>query len=627
MRDFKFAGSIKILSADIESPCYRHAVSELCRILERLGIKASVSTIGDASKSFCLKLCCNSVPFPNIPSLKGLMYDGFVLQVSSDGIVLASSTEKGVLNAVYDLAERLGVLFLMPGKDGEWIPENRKKRFLPAGKWLVNPRFRRRGVNWESLSTKDFTIEEWLRFYAKLRFNAVLHEIGDLALAKELGLRLEVGGHGLSSLLPRELFDKEPELFRMFQPEDFGGKRMKDANFCVSNPKARRIVVDNYAQRLKQMEGAYAVHAFADDLPAGGWCLCPSCRALPPTDQFMLSMRYLAEAVEQSHLPMRVSVVAYHDTMMPGEQIDAPKRGFLLFAPRERCYGHALNDPACARNKFYRKALKAWIAKFKGIDDAHVCEYYFDQILFRGLYPFLPGIILKDMKVYAEHGIECHMSLQVAGPAIAPEFNMLVDAKGQWDDSLTQNSYIASLAKSILPQSPQVWATYLSRRARIFTDAMRMCKHNADIYLDYRWLPETIHPFGKEMVQAYGKASRQLAAAAADLESAIQSSWPERVRVLARNEFLRAKFEAVELLVMVHQQSAMNAFAEFMNTRSTKTLKRGIGFLEQALSGLDLARAKAMEAEIPGNSWYYRNINGWLCREFKKKIENYKLFL
>ncbi|MFA6292267.1 MAG: DUF4838 domain-containing protein [Victivallales bacterium] len=627
MSNFTFGESVKILSAGSGSPCHKHAVSELCRILDRLGVKTSVSPTVGRSGIFNVRIFCDADPFPDTPSLNGIFSDGFALHVSSEGIALASSTDKGILNSVYDLAERLGVLFLMPGEDGEWIPEKRKAISIAAGKQLVNPRFKYHGVYWEKLAAEDFTVEEWLRFYAKLRFNAVWHEIGDLALAKELGFRLEVGGHGLAKLLPRELFDREPELFRMFQPEDFGGKRTKDSNFCVINPKTRQIIMDNFAKKLKQMEGAYAVHAFADDLPAGGWCLCPSCRALPPTDQAMLATRYLAETVEKSHLPIRVSIPAYHDTMMPGRQIDAPKEAFLLFAPRERCYGHALGDPSCARNRFYLHALRAWVEKFRGIDDSHAHEYYFDQILFRGLYPFLPGIILEDMKVYAEYGIECYMSLQVAGPAVAPEFNMLVYAKGLWDESLTQDAYIAALSKSVLPESPQVWNKYLSSRARIFTDAMRMCDHNIDIYLDYRWLPETVHPFGREMAKAYSEASKQLTAAVADLESAIQPSWPERVTALLRKESLRAKFEAAELLVMSCQQSALNDFTEFMNTRSADTLRRAISSLEQAISGFEPARAKAVEAGIPANSWYFSNINSWMRGEFKRKIDNYKLFL
>lgn len=149
--------------------------------------------------------------------------------------------------------------------------------------------------------------------------------------------------------------------------------------------------------------------------------LSPSSRALSPTDQSMLAMRSLAEVVAEENLPLRIPVLAYHDTLFPGTQIDVSKECFLLFAPRERCYGHALNDPSCKRNQIFCRALKDWINKFEGIDDAHTFEYYFDQILFLGIHPFLLSIIIEDTHFYEKQKIGCHMSPQVGGSAIAPE--------------------------------------------------------------------------------------------------------------------------------------------------------------------------------------------------------------
>ena len=36
---------------------------------------------------------------------------------------------------------------------------------------------------------------------------------------------------------------------------------------------------------------------------------------------------------------------------------------------------------------------------------AHTFEYYLDRVLFRGLYPTLPQVILGDMRIYEEHGV------------------------------------------------------------------------------------------------------------------------------------------------------------------------------------------------------------------------------
>ncbi len=629
MTAFVVADPIVLQHADTTgAPCYAYAVAELRRILGRLGRVVTLETQVARIDGFSLCLVQRAgAPPLRTPPLDGMMPDGYILRVSADGVVLSSATEKGVLNAVYDLAERLGVLFLLPGLDGEWMPEGGVVPRMSAGEWRVNPRFKHRGVFWDPCGSPDYTVEEWLRFFAKLRFNAVSHDIKDLPVARELGIRLEVGGHGLASLLPRDLFAEKPELFRLFQPEDFGGKRNPDSNLCVTNPEAARIVQQHYLERLEATRGAYAVHAWADDLPAGGWCLCSSCRALEPSDQAMLAMRYMGETLARTGLPMRVPVIAYHDTMMPGNQIAPPREGFLLFAPRERCYGHRLDDPSCARNRFYLAALKAWTRTFAGIDDAHTFEYYFDQILFRGLHPFLPAIILGDMQTYAAHGIESHMSLQVGGPAISPEFNMLVFARGQWQADLTPAAFMADLGRAICHAASQPWVTYLTRRAEIYAAAMRMCGHNVDIYLDYRWLPETTDSFGREMAAVYADAATQLAEAAGDLEAALQPAWPERVRRLVRQETGRARFEAVELAVMAKQQQAMNGFGEFMTTRDPAVLEKAVAALEQAVLSLAAARDKALAAGLPPEAWYYGNINGWLTKEFSAKIARYRQWL
>jgi hypothetical protein len=605
-----------------DSKCYAYAVSELVRLLGRMGV-AVHTAIGEqpAAGLWTLQLG-NPSPVPPLPP-ESLRHDGYRLKVCATGIGIEALSPKGVLNAVYDLAERLGFVFLLPGEENEWVP--RIARALTTGIRTETPRFPHRGVFWQSLNTEDFSVDQWLRFYAKLRFNALAHEIGDRDLAEELGLRLEIGGHGLARLLPRDLFAEHSEQFRMFQPEDFGGKRNPDSNFCVTHPATRRTIKENFKKQLADSEDVYAIHAWADDLPAGGWCLCPSCRAFAPEDQSMLATNLLADAVRETGANVRIPMLAYHDTMSPGRQIDASPETCLLFAPRERCYGHALDDPSCARNRFYLEALIAWQRKYDGIGDNHTFEYYFDQILFRGMYPFLPGIIIDDMRVYQKNGIETHLSLQVGGPAIAPEYNMLTFSKALWNETLSADDVCCQLAEAIAGQDAAPWFAYLQRRAAIFTDAMRMCEHDPKIYLDYRWLPETTHPFGNEMAETYKRSSDELQEAAATLVAAINPQWSERLRKLAETEARQAEFEAAELAVMHLQQKAVSCFAEKLNTGDEAKAEEGCVLLEAAVEALKSARAKAVVLGLPEKTtWYFRNINPWLSQEFSKKIALYR---
>jgi len=606
------------------SQCYHYAVTETERLLNRSGVTVDKVYQETSEPCFFLQLSVsgNVSKKPRIPD-EETSKDAYGMTVSNTDLTISSPSAKGILNGVYDLAERLGYVFLYPSLDGEWAPAFDQLAALIIRDEIVSPRFPYRGVFWEGKNADDFTDEEWLRFYAKLRFNALRHEIDDLPLAEELGLRLEVGGHDLSKLIAREHFHEHPEWYRMVQPIDFNGQRSNDLNYSVTNEEARSEVKRSFRHELDALKGVHAVHKWADDLPGGGWCFSPTSRALSPADQSMLAMRSLAEVVEEENLPLRIPVLAYHDTLFPGTQIEVSKECFLLFAPRERCYGHALDDPACKRNQLYSEALKDWMNKFEGVDDAHTFEYYFDQILFRGIYPFLPTIIIADMSLYEERKIECHMSLQVGGPAIAPEYNMLLFAKSHWDGNLTAESYIENLAKCIAPVQPEPWCNYLTKRGQIYTQALLTCEYDIKNYFDYRWLPETTTDFGKVIAQAYEEASIAMNENAECLKEAVVSQWPKRLCALAEKEIGRSRFEAAELHVMHLQQSAMNKLGSFLNTREAEHAREGVDLLKQTITAQKYAVARALAANLPRDSYYFSLVECMLRPDFEEKIKIY----
>jgi hypothetical protein len=591
---------------------------ELSRLLARIGIRPAEGRPLKGS-GFRLALAASDAPLAEA-DLRGLRHDGYRIRVTRDGVLLCAREAKGLLNAVYDLAERMGFLFLLPTEAWEWPPE--RTRPLAACDETANPRFPHRGVFFQPLdSCRDFSVDEWLGFYAKLRFNAVAVDGNpDPRRVRELGLRFERGGHGLSGLLPRALFEKRPELFRMFQPEDFNGKRVADSNFCPTHPDARRIVRANFTRRLAEAGEVHALHAWADDLPGGGWCLCPSCRSLSPSDQAMLAMRTLCEAVRESGSRVRIPVIAYHDTMFPGSTIRPPKESFYLFAPRERCYGHALDDASCPLNRRYLEALRQWSALYAGHRDAHTFEYYFDQILFRGIYPFLPEVMLGDLAAYERHGIECCLSLQVAGPELVPEQNLLLFSRAHWDRTLTARRFGREWA-SRLGRAGSAWAAFLDARGRCFQEALRICGHPYGIYLDYRWLPENDSAFGRAQAQRYARSAAALTRATRALRTPADA--PARVKSWLARERNRAAFEATELRVMAAQQAGLNALGRWYNTGLRSDLARGLAGLRGAVRLLDTSRAAAKRFGLPSNSWYFHNINTWIRRELKAKIAKF----
>ncbi len=130
----------------------------------------------------------------------------------------------------------------------------------------------------------------------------------------------------------------------------------------------------------------------------------------------------------------RLSFLAYHDTVFPPRLVK-PAPGIVFFyAPRERCYAHALDDPACPLNRQYSKALEKALPEFNRTD-AEVFEYYTDEILFQNLTdPPLPGVISQDARYYHRLGISGVGSLMTnTSNFTTPMTDMFLYAEALWN--------------------------------------------------------------------------------------------------------------------------------------------------------------------------------------------------
>ena len=603
-----------------------YARAEAERLFARAKVPAAVAA---TENPLALSIALNGGTAPTVPSVAEVCFDGYACAAANGSYTIAAREEKGVLNGLYALAERLGFAFVMPGEDGEFVPER-----LEAGEdgtWRENPRFRYRGL-FSSSGCVRHSAKEWYAFLAKLRFNAMCAHVSgdgieDDDFAKAVGLRLEIGGHGMSACLPREMFEKEPELFRMFQPEDFGGKRMKDSNFCATNPKTRDIVKENFKKKLEPgvKRGYHAIHGWADDLPGGGWCMCSRCRALSGTDQSQLAMNLEAQAVKELGADLRVPAIAYHDTMFPSESIAPDPVCFLLFAPRERCYAHALNDPSCALNRHYFSALQAWTSRYRGIDDSHTFEYYNDKILFRGHTPYLPETIIGDADAYQEAGIECWMSLQVGGQPLGPDWNMLAHSIVAWEYGLGREELTHRIAGKVSAGRGGAWYEYLDRRANAYGSAWKVCNVPSGIYFDYRFMPERPSGLGGAelvTVQRFGAETLALANAGLGKARTGMSGFAARIADL---ELVRSAFEAEDLAAMSVHQRGLNAIADYWNGAGKGAVTGALADFKEAASRLKRASdlfavcAKGWEK----NQYYFGFVKNWTVPEIENKIRIY----
>jgi len=253
----------------------RFAAEELQRYLRE--ISGAVLPIGTAAAGPAVVL---SVP-GNI-----FHEDAHQLRMEGDRLLLTGGSPRAVLYAVYQLLERLGCGFCVPGD--ETIP-CRRTLTVPPLELFELPAFPVRSqVDFpftEAPLAWNLALIDWL---AKNRFNwyhpapnafgepvawnerkAILLD----ALAKR-GLHLHIGGHTLHTWLPPARYAAEhPEWFALLKR----GRRWERVPplVCASNPEMHCMVADNICDFLDRNPEVEAVDCWEADI--GEFCQCPQC--------------------------------------------------------------------------------------------------------------------------------------------------------------------------------------------------------------------------------------------------------------------------------------------------------------------------------------------------------------
>ncbi len=343
--------------------------------------------------------------------------DSFAIaRASEDSISIRAGSDCGLIHAAADLLEKLGASF--PPGVPPIFPRIEAPRLNKIEPYTVTPSFTRRAfvsdiMTWNYNFTDRLELHlrhdrefiPWMARRGANAFSYIRHahdtrlKIDEIApLLRDYGLAAEYGGHVLQILLPRDRFENDPSMF----PADDDGNRLPRGNLCISNRAAIDLVRDGALRYVAEYPENELVHIWGADVWRGAWCRCGACRELAPQHQYMTVVNAIAESLGESGAPP-VAYLAYHDTIDPYPGLKPLPNVWVEWAPRERCYSHAIDDPACETNPRYFESLKRYVEVFEG--RCHIFEYYADAILFGGLAFASPAIVARDMRAYHALGI------------------------------------------------------------------------------------------------------------------------------------------------------------------------------------------------------------------------------
>lgn len=226
-----------------------------------------------------------------------------------------------------------------------------------------------------------------------------------LERCRKLGLDVEYELHAMKELLPRSLFDKNPELFRMTEK----GERTADANCCVHADRALEVIAENavaIARTLRPTTGRYFF--WGDD--GQPWCLCAKCRDLSPSDQAVVVENRILQALKKLDTGARVAHLAYLNTLPPPKKVKPDEGVFLEYAPIKRRYDIPYERQQEPKQADGLPALDANLDVFPR-ETAQVLEYWLDVSRFSGWkrpavkLPWDKQMVRADVAAYRKRGI------------------------------------------------------------------------------------------------------------------------------------------------------------------------------------------------------------------------------
>lgn len=418
--------------------------------------------------------------------------DGFNWRATATRVEIKGDGPRGLLYGVYDFLESLGCRWVEPGIRGER---------LPSGTSLYPSRaFSRQAPSFQGrcliLGHAAFLAdgENWIVWAARNRLNTIfIHVIGDalafgaapekqwlkirdtvLESMRDRGMVIEYGGHRLASFLPRKLFKKNPEMFRMAS-----GARVADFNLCPSSMEALAVIKRNAKEYFCEHPYAEVFHVWPDDILGGGWCSCPECSRYTPSEQALMATNAAAAVLQKVNPRAMLSFLSYYDTENVPQKVKPLPNVFVLWAPRKRCYAHGLSGDACGVNApRYTRGYVAQVDYFRarGASPARVFEYYLDAILFKSALPPLSGVMRRDLAFYRSAGTHTVQALMTGDfPWTSAQPNAWIFARLAWNvdvdpDSLAADFCAAAFGREAAP----AMASYFALLEKAFALALEI---------------------------------------------------------------------------------------------------------------------------------------------------------
>ena len=459
----------------------------------------------------------------------GACHDGFRICVKKKRIIISANRERGILYGVYALLEKLGCRWFTPGK--EYVPQ-KDALCLEEGDIIASPDFETRilmeesGYDWlrngrepdawmeEAVEMIDWAAKNRINTFDVLLHEMILNKIPHLdKIARELkkrGMMLATGGHLVQGFVDKKLYETKPYFFI-----EKDGTRKPNGNLCCASEEVHELILDKCKEILRRLPDISIFHTWFADVASGDWCECVHCKSLTPVKQQFHIINRLASGLAGEFPNLKIDMLFYHDTLEAQELPEPASPNLLgMYAARERCYTHNVNESDCGRNSGKYSNLTKLAKQF----DTLIFEYYTDMILFNKMSICTPWQITSDLRAYRSLGVgrvSCLTFLRYTNWAYP--VNLYTFARASWDTNYRFADDCKSFCAYLYPGHGHIMENVFTQQERASAMFLTFCAY-VDDCCDLRMIPNQPRDFHEGHIRRIQESAALLSSCLSQME-------------------------------------------------------------------------------------------------------------
>ena len=344
----------KIILSSTPDPTEEYAAVELQTAIEKMsGFTLPIVKGGSFQDSNLIVL---GTPQSN-PAIKEKIMDlklseaiqqEIAVYTIDSNLYLAGNSSRAVLYSVYVfMQDVMGVQWLWPGDDGEFIP---KYTSFKLSELAINktPGFKYRGFHLVFNHVSD-EFETWMtRNYINIMRSSPSHK-KVLADRRKKGLHIMVSSHNVK--LSKDIFKVHPEYFALVN-----GKRVP-WQLCLSNPDVGQQITEKFRKMLKDNPEIEILSMFPSDNKH--YCQCEKCASVDISTKWFDFFKKICATIKLDYPKLKFASIAYQGyKTLPETDLNWVE--FIEYCQYDRCYVHNY-DTSCKLNKDSVETINKWV--------------------------------------------------------------------------------------------------------------------------------------------------------------------------------------------------------------------------------------------------------------------------